>query len=237
MKSFTIPILFLALPFFAGAQTILLEENVAEAYDVSDYGKNLKHYHHFYIGFGFVISQPEGQAADIKYPDSGDFMLGFRYKRKLSDIFAAGIDIGFWNQQYKLRQKNSKTFPNSLLHEKEKMKFNNLGLEGYLRINFGRRGNSIGNFLDFGGYGNWAFSIKHSHKDKSEIAEGGAGAEQMRVVQKKLNYVEHFSYGVRVRLGLNRYVFYATYRFADLINQKFDYELPRVSAGFQISLH
>ncbi len=67
-------------------------------------------------------------------------------------FYAIGYDIHFSSMNYRLDQKSSsKIVPNNIKHDKEKLRFNNLGIELYNRFNVGRRGDRVGQFIDLGG--------------------------------------------------------------------------------------
>jgi hypothetical protein len=225
------------------SQSVLLEENV-KSYDLDKpkYGPNLRHFTHFYIGYGFIADKPRGNGIQIKHDFSHTITIGYRYKLKIFNFLAIGSDFNYYYMVYYLKQNSSKTVPNSVIHDKEKLKFNNLGAEAYLRINFGRRGNYIGKYIDFAAFYNWGFSIKHFYEDKVDDKTNPYMARVIRVTNRDLNYVEPFNYGVRARIGINRIVIAGTYRLSNLFTQSFrenvaDVELPRFSIGLQYGLH
>ena len=244
MKNRIIVFIFLIASFLnsANAQKILLEENIKFDYKKLLKGPNRKHFYHFYLDYGFFIGQSEGEGADINPSGSSTFAFGFRYKHKVLKYYALGYDISFFNTSYALGQDaDKKLIPNSIIHDLEKLKFNNLGIELYQRFNVDKRGNRIGKFFDMGVYGNWAFSVKHLTKDIYD-SNNAYHAGVIKTMNKKLDYVEHFNYGIRARLGVNRFVLSATYRMSDLFNEKFhndeiSAELPHFSIGLQLGLH
>jgi hypothetical protein len=227
----------------SSAQSVLIEENVKK-YDLDKptYGPNLRHFTHFYIGYGFIVDKPRGNGIQIQHDWSHTLIVGYRYKLKIFNFLAIGTDFNYYYMVYYLKQNSSKTVPNSILHDKEKLKFNNLGAEAWLRINFGRRGNYMGNFMDFGAFYNWGFSAKHFYQDRVDDKTNPYMAKVIRVTNRDLNYVEPFNYGVRARIGFNRFVIAGTYRLSNLFTQDFrdnvaDVELPRFSIGLQFGLH
>jgi len=225
------------ISFACKAQTVMLEQDVIKDTIPDKTGPNLKSFKHFCIGYGFVFGESEGSGATVKSFGSSDFQLGFRYKRRVSNFYALGYEITYRVTAYKLKQDSSKRFPNKILHEKEKFSQNNLGLSLYNRFNFGKRGNYVGNFIDIGAYGDWAFSSVVQTKDSYGVANA-YGARFIEQTHGNLIFVNPFNYGGLFRLGFNRYVLFATYRLSDLFKAKYNYpELPRITAGVQFGLH
>ena len=236
MKNVTLLVSTLLLINIAFSQTVLLEQDVNKDSIPPTFGPNLKHYGHMYVGLGWVLGQSDSAGADIITGSSTDFVVGYRYKRKLSNFYALGFDVNYGVTSFNLKQDSSKILPNQILHDKEKLNTNQLGLILYNRFNFGKRGNYLGRFLDLGAYGNWTFNVKHIYKDRHSIANS-ANASATKVINSGLLYTNPINYGVQARIGFNRYVFYGSYRLSDQFKSNFIYpELPRIIVGFQIGL-
>ena len=146
------------------------------------------------------------------------------------------------NTVYRIKQKEGKRFPNANIHDKETLRLNNLGFEIFQRINFGRRGNFVGKFIDMGLYYNWAFDVKHAYKDKIDQSNNPDMAKNTKIINRNLNYIDDFNYGLRARLGFNRSVLTFTYRLSDLFDKTFhnneiDIEMPRFTLGIQLGIH
>lgn len=233
-------LVLLALAFIATnlyGQEILLEQDVQKDTLQAKRGPNLKNYSHVYLGYGFVLGSPQAIGSAIRYGNSTDFNVGFRYKRKITNFYALGFDLGYGLTSYNLKQQEGKILPDTLFHESEKINFNHFGLMLYNRFNFGKRGNIIGNFIDIAAYGNYDFSIKHIYTERY-VNPNAANAHVTKVVNRRLIYTNPFNYGVQARLGFNRFVFYGSYRLSDQFKKEFMYpELPRLIVGLQIGLH
>ncbi|MDQ3193067.1 MAG: hypothetical protein M3Q58_15895 [Bacteroidota bacterium] len=218
-------------------QEILLEQNVQGDTIPPQRGPNLKHYSHLYFAYGFVFGPSQAAGSAIRYGNSTDFNVGYRYKRKISNFYALGFDFAYGVTSFNIDQQQGKTLPNNVFHDNEKINFNHLGVSLYNRFNFGKRGNIIGNFLDIGAYGNWEFIVKHIYTE-NYVSPNIANARFTRVINRQLNYTNPLNYGVQARLGFNRYAFYGSYRLSDKFKQEFMYpELPRFIIGLQIGLH
>lgn len=229
MKSlFTIILLLLSIAVFS--QDILLQQNVKADSIRPTYGPNLKNFFHGYIGVGFPFSTNE-ESGYTRPLASTNIVFGVRYKRKFTNYLAMGMDLGINSASYKIKQNESKTVPDNTINDKEKIQVNAMGSSAWLRINIGRRGNFIGNFLDLGVLGDWNFQKKH--KTTNTNADG----EKVKVSTTKLNYVENFSYGLLARMGINRYAITAKYRLSDIFDSSYEMpELPGLIVGFELGL-
>lgn len=220
---------------------MLLEQDVNADTVLPSSGPNMKNYTHSYFRYGFVAGSSDSAGADIKPGYSSEFAFGVRYKRRISNFYSLGFDVFYNTINYHLKQDSSKIFPNPVLHKKEKLAYNNFGLELYNRINVGKRGNILGNFVDIGGYGEWGSLIKHFYRDELAVAQTGASVRE--VTNKRLLYTSNLNYGAVARFGINRYVLYGKYRFSDIIKPGYlsqtglRYpELPRIIVGIEIGL-
>jgi hypothetical protein len=225
---FTIILLSLSLGAFS--QDILLQQNVKSDSIRPTYGPNLKNFFHGYVGIGFPFSTSE-ESGYTKPMASTNFDFGVRYKRRFTNYLAMGVDLGINSASYKLKQNDSKTVPDNTINDKEKIQVNAVESAAWLRINVGRRGNYIGNYLDLGAFGDWNFQKKH--KTTNTNSDG----EKIKVSTSKLKYVEDFSYGVLTRIGVGRYALTARYRLSDIFKSSYAMpELPRLIVGVEVGL-
>ena len=234
-------ILIILISKTVSGQTILLQEKVKDIdFKVPSQGPNYRHFGHLFLGFGFYIPEGGVYEIDTKATSTTSLELGWRYKLKLTNWLAIGTGIAYINDIFDIEQVDDKVVPTNIKHDKEKLRFNNVGTELYMRFNFGKRGNIIGRFLDIGTYWNWAFKVKHMYQDKgSNQPPYMAGLE--RVILNKLSYVEPFNYGVKARFGINRYVITASYRLNDLLTEEYrtatgEYYFPKLAVGLELGL-
>lgn len=227
-KLFTILFLLLSLSVFS--QEILLQQDVKADSIRPTRGPNLRNFTQGYIGFGFPVYTNEA----LNYTKPGtsiDFNFGLRYKRRITNYLAAGLDLGITTAAYKIKQKSPKTVPDTVVNDKEKIQISSLVGSGYMRINVGRRGNYIGNYLDLGAYAGWNFQKKHKTTNENEAGE------KIRETTTKLKYVENFSYGLLARIGISRYALTASYRLSDIFKTSYAIpELPRLMVGVEVGL-
>lgn len=238
-KYFVLSCLLVSCLSFARAQEVLLKQDVKDATQTGNFGPNQKYYLHAFVGYGFIVGAAEEKTSRINYGYSHDWQIGLRFKFKVAEFYALGLDATLNPQTYYLKQKEPKNLPDTNLHGTEKLRLTNVGLGFFNRFNFDKRGDYMGNFLDLGIFGNWLPVSTHIYHDEFEDTDV-PGASQATVKLKNLNYLTNFNYGVTARVGFNRYVFYATHRLSDLFNaeQGKDFaELPRTVIGFELGLH
>ncbi len=225
---FSIILVLLSIEVFS--QDILLQQNVKADSIRPTYGPNLKNYMHGFVGLGFPFYTNEG----LNYTKPGasiNFDFGVRYKRKVTNFLAMGIDLGLNTASYKIKQNDSKTVPDNVINDKEKIQVNSIVSAAWLRINIGRRGNFIGNYLDLGAYGGWNFQKKHKTTNTNN------DGEKIKVSTSKLKYIESFSDGIMARIGTSQYSLTANYRLSDLFKSSYAMpELPRLIIGVEVGL-
>jgi hypothetical protein len=212
------------------SQEILFSQDVKSDTVIPTKGPNLKNFVHPYFAFSFPFFTNE----DVKFikPWSSSIVdFGYRYKRKLSKNLAVGLDLSVNWASYKIKQEDGKFIPDSTKNDKEKLQVNSLSPAVYARINVGKRGNFIGNYLDLGGFFSWNWKTMH------KTTNTDTDDQKVQVHVSNLQYMEKISYGVLARIGTNRYAFTARYRMSDLFTESFNKpELPRLSVGFEIGL-
>jgi len=222
------------------SQETLVHDDVAGDTIIPERGQNLKKYSHFYYNVGWYAGDSEGYGAEIKYGKSFNTSFGFRYKRKLAKFYSIGYDFNYTYAVYSIKQDSLKIFPNPTIHGRENLVYNNLGLELYNRFSFGKRGNYIKYYLDFGVYGTYGVSnyIKQVDKFESPNAEN---AKKIKSKQQNLTFIYPYNYGIRARIGYNKFAITGTYRLSNLFKDNYEGtvyyypELPRYSIGIEVS--
>ena len=235
--------LSLLFAFSASAQSfrkgaVLLTYDAEDDSTFTEYGQNEKKFWHAFTGYGLVVGEADGPGADLEIYGSSQFIFGVRHKRKLNNLLAVGYEFGWSHRAYRLKQDSSKVFVTPTLHDQEKVVYDGAFLGAYLRINFGKRGNFIGNYLDLGAYAEGHAWTKHVTFDKHDVATAG-GASNSKVVNRGLVWAEPYRYGVIARVGFNKLTFYGDYRLSDLIksdNANLYPELSRITVGIQLGM-
>lgn len=222
--------------FKISSQTLLLEKNVKDNAYSHKKGPNMKRFSHIYFGYEFFAGNSDDKGAEIIYGLSSCINIGYRYKFKIFEFYSIGFNTSYSFKKYVIKQETDKILPNSILHDKEKIRFNNAELEFYNRFNIGKRGNIIGKYLDIGLFGNWAFAINHLTKDK--VNDEDNKAELAIIKYHNLLYTKRFFYGFSTRLGINRLAISAEYRLSDLFKKEYQLpELPRFCIGLELALY
>ncbi len=239
-----IKILLFAISLIIGeisvSQTVLMHEKISDYdFDVPKRGPNFRHFTHLFLGFSFYIPERKQNEIDCVYGATTAFSVGYRYKFKVTNFFALGASLSYTNDIFSIKQNKEKTFPNAVQHRQEKMRFNSLGSDVFMRFNIGKRGNVIGRFIDIGAYYNWVFVARHVYKDHTRTKQTSTRSSgKQKVVLSDLDYITRFHYGIKGRIGINRFVLTATYRLNELLNDKCSpIFLPRLNAGLEIGLH
>jgi hypothetical protein len=222
-------LLFLSLGGYS--QRVVISEDLRSRDEIPEFGMNRKHFRHLYTGFHFAAGKPDGPGAQIRYGRSWAFDYGLRYKRRFNNTFSAGYDVAVKRSSFSIRQQDGKLVPYPTAHEKEKLVFLTGEIGLYTRINYGRRGDFIGRFIDFGAYGDWYFNVRH-------VAFDEVGPERIRTRRVGMEYHERLGYGLLVRLGFNNIVGKGTYRMSGLFRPESGLpELPRFTVGLEMGLH
>lgn len=223
---FIVSIIAFSLHLFS--QNPVLSEDVDLNIEKPKFGENRKHFTQFYASLGAILGKSEGDIMEVNSWKSSYFDLGFRYKLRLFEYNAVGFQIYYNYYSFRLKYESEFELP-IIVHDKDKIRTSNFGLGIYDRINFGKRGDHLGKYLDLGAYGEIALSRIHYYKQKQ------TKGEVLKAELSKLNALEKLNYGVFANIGFNKYVIFGKYRLSDMISDKtrFD-EMPRLVIGLQI---
>lgn len=231
MRKGILLLLIMAAAGMATAQTVILDVEPDLDSISNKFGPNRTHFVHLFLGYGVNLGSQD-PAARIRLGSSNIFQVGLRYKLKFSNTLSAVADIGLQNLTYDLVQEKGKLVPDTVLHDRERYFTQNFQLSGYFRINFGERGDRIGNFIDLGG--GFLARLRRQYDTRDELPNG----EIKEVQLTKLNVITPIQYFTELRLGLNRWTFFATRRMTPFFTDETGYpELPHYTVGIQFGLH
>jgi len=224
--------LFLAICLFGlhlNAQEVAFEKEPAIDSLIPRSGPNYAHYLHTYLGLGMAIDGGEKGAQVIQPHFFDEWHFGIRYKRKLNNVFALGTAMEYNNTQFTMRQNAQKVLPDTLHYKKQRMVFHKARLELFFRINYDkRRGNSLGNYLDLGAFGDFTFAHVQYNKFKNP------DNTLTKAKTSGFTYFNRLGYGLRFRAGFNLWSVYAQYRLSDQFYPSRNLpELPRFTAGLE----
>ncbi len=220
------------------SQSVVLSKNVDEQY-TGNHGPNMRHYGYLYSGIGLVVNTPADDTP-VRILGSEEYTTGYRYKLKLLSFYALGLDVSYIHTRYsydldaldRFNPSNPLTFED---HEKRHVLVNNsITLEVYQRINIGKRGNILGNYIDLGIAGSWNHTVKEiivkSYDDNQYLGSS-------RRVNRGLDIHEPFSYGLTARIGRNKFAIYGKYRLSDYFNNTYNIpEIPRLRIGLELGV-
>ena len=218
----------------AQAQRPLLSTDVAVDTARQTYGPNRRHFRHLYVAYLPVLGQA-GRGAQLRPWASAELAVGLREKLQLLGPLAIGADVRYVFVRYGLAQKADKVLPDARLHHREALLLHRIDLEGWARLRFGRRGNTVGHYLDLGGWGGWVAATAHHTEDEPNNAR----AKRISTTETGLPYLRRWSYGVGGRLGSQRIALTARYRLSDTFRPAWMGvypELPRWLVGVEIGV-
>jgi len=153
---------------------------------------------------GFVTGGNKN--APIKYLNSREFIIGFGNDSRICNWNRIGMDFYYKSTGYYLAQNKGKIFPDTLMHDAQKVSLQNFGGLIYDRFIFtkGYHGQVA---LDLGFNFDWTFNTREVSWDNSS---------DVKTIDRNLVFFHHGNYGVMARLVLARTVsFYCSYRLSN----------------------
>lgn len=228
---------FFLLVIPAGAQRVLLEERVDTSGVIPRQGPNRFFFAH---GLGRIglLTGPQEYGMQTNWW-SASITYGARMKFKLWSWDALVVDFGYHFDNYSLRKKQPSLppfYPHD--HQRARLGVNNLTFAFCDRINFGRRGNVMGTWLDLGVYGDWAFHSAYVYVDQyysSTSPYGGRFKAKTHVT--RLPYLAGLNYGFTAHFGNDSYGIFVNYRVNDFITNPGAgtnyHDLPRLMIGIE----
>ncbi|MCI1187419.1 hypothetical protein MON38_08300 [Hymenobacter sp. DH14] len=220
-------------PVVAQAQQVLVQANVADDTVKTTFGPNRRWFGHGYVALGLVAGPAEAGARLRDGLTSLEARVGGRLKLRLSQSVALCGDLAYAFLRYDLAQEAGKLVPAPTLHQRESLALHQVVSEVALRLNFGRRGNAVGSYLDLLAGGSWAAATRHRTED---VPAPGIGS--VETTESGLPYLRRFGGSAGARLGFDRYALAARYRFSPAFASSYAAwpELPRWVIGVEVGL-
>jgi hypothetical protein len=163
-----------------------------------------------------------------------------RTKAKICSWNALVLDFGYRCDRYGIGKNDASGIPGfGNAHKRERLSLHNMSFALCDRINFGRRGNILGIYTDFGFYGDLLFRGAHLMVDEyydsnSEFAERTIE----RTKQTHLPFLSRFNYGFTARFGWEWGSIFAMYRINELVVDRPPItvysDFPRLTAGVEM---
>lgn len=203
----------LLLPGAARAQQVLLRAEVADDTLTALMGPNRLYFGHFYAAGGWVAGASALGAPGRAGFSSMEGQLGGRLKRRFTQTVALVADVRYAYLRYSFDQTAAKTFPSTGLHRAERLALHQVQAEIGLRLNAGRRGNTVGSYLDLLAWGGWVAATSRTTDDNPP--PGGAAA--VSTTETGLPYLRRWTGGAGIRLGFDRYALMARRRLVNAL--------------------
>ncbi len=167
------------------------------------------HMNDAYMGFGYVAG-PEHAGARVKYGRSREFDWGYGGGYKFCKWNGIGMDVYYKSTDFFLEPDADKVLPNPIIHDAEKLSFNNLGGLVFDRFYFGKF------FLDGGFYYDWIFWNRHVTWDNYSNGDN-ASSSSTKTIDRNLSFIKSTDYGLQFKLGTkNGVALYFNYRLSNL---------------------
>jgi hypothetical protein len=169
---------------------------------------------------------------------SGSIEYGVRGKLKLWSWEALVMDAGYRYDRYSMRKDTPKLIPlDPTIHQRERISDHNFSGSFCDRINFGKRGNVMGSWLDFGVYADWSFRTSNVYVDQHYDSNSPSGYRYKNKTKiTRLPYMEKTNYGLTVRFGGDYGGVFAEWRMNNIIKKNYttgDRDLPKLTIGIE----
>jgi hypothetical protein len=216
-------VLLMLITLTASAQTVELEQDVDSDTVISKFGRNRQHFVSTVMGLGYYIGNVDHDSIQLRDNRSSRFTYGVYYKYKASKAYSLVASVNYGYSEFNFITPEDVKYDRLILGD-----FN---AEVGNRINFGKRGNRIGNYFEVTISGDYIFRTKEERKQT--IDNPAVPYKVLKTDRVGLNYVEPFNYTVHARLGFNKFVLAADYRLSDVTNEKLDVDLPPLTVGLR----
>jgi hypothetical protein len=216
---------------------ILLTRDVDTTGEIPFYGPNRLFFAHGLAQLGGKPG-PQYYGAQTNWW-SYSLEYGLRMKLKLWSWESLTMDIGYRYDRFSLRMDTPRLAPlDNTHHQREKISLHNFSGAFCERINFGKRGNVMGTWLDIGVYGDWAFRTGDVYVDQHYDSNSPSGYRyKSKTKINRLPYMEKINYGFTARLGGDYVGIFAMWRWNDLIKQSYtssERDLPKLTIGIEV---
>jgi hypothetical protein len=234
-------ILFVFCIVFSGnlcAQRILVEESPDTSTEVPMYGPNRTVYFHQLVKLG-VFAPPYDEGLVLN-PWCTSVSYELRTKAKICSWNSLILDFGYRCDRFSIATKSAQAIPFFGYDiKRERISLHNLSFDLCDRINFGRRGNILGIYLDYGFYGDYLFRSSNLRVEEYYDSNSPSGHHVIsKSKETRLDYINQLNYGLTARMGWEWGSFYGMYRITDLINDPDPFthwpDLPKLVVGVEM---
>lgn len=211
----------------SNAQTVLMEQDVNEDTLISKWGPNKLHYESGYMAYYMPVGNVMGSDS-VSLKDGASLMVdyGMYGKIRVSQLYSLVGEMG-----YRLNTFSFKNDDKNVRYQRLVASNVHLGL--FNRFNFDlKRGNVLGNYLEFGASADYAYATKSKIKRKAEDTDS---YQSTKLVVSGPTYINRFNYYAEAHLGFGAFVITGSYRFSDFLNKDMTgYNMPRLNLGLRI---
>lgn len=220
-----------------GTNHLLLKREVDTSGTISKFGPNRLFYASFNSHLG-LMPGPQVYGAQTNWW-STSLSYGLRMKLKLFYWNALVMDINYRYDRYSIRQNTPKLAPLiTTPHTRERISLHNFSVSFCDRVNFKRRGDVLGNWIDFGVYADNVFRSTNVFVDSHYDSNSPSGYRfKTKTKITKLPYIETINYGLTVRIGGEKQYLFVQYRMNDLFNYDSpnNRDLPKMIIGIGVT--
>ncbi len=218
------------------ARFTLVDHDVDTTGAIPKFGPNRLFFAH---GLGQIGEKPGPQSLGLQTNWwTGSIAYAARGKLKLWSWDALVMDFGYRYDRYSMRMNTPKLLPlDATKHERERISVHNLSGAICDRINFGRRGNVMGTWLDLGVYGDWGFRTTDVFVDQHYSSTSLFGYRfKSKTRETRLPYMEKMNYGLTARVGGDYVGIFAQWRMNNIIKSSYtinNIDLPKLTLGIE----
>lgn len=200
----------------------LISTTVDTSGNISKFGPNRLFFMHVFGQLG-VMPLPQIYGSQTNWW-SWSFAYGVRSKLKLFYWNAIVLDATYRYDRFGIRQNTVKLTPlTTERHVRERISLHNFSVTACDRINFRRRGNVLGIWLDLGVYADNILRSTNVFLDEHYDSNSTTGYHyKTKTTIARLAYIEKINYGFTVRTGGEFTSFFIQYR----MNKLFSVDTP-----------
>lgn len=228
MKKISIVLTLLtSLSFASVAQSTMMEQDVNQDTIIEKRGPNRLYFTSSYISAGSILGKSTADSSiDMANGKSWEFKYGISFKIRANNFYSVVLNTDYSRQSFFYEPENKKI-------RYDKLILNNYGIGVMNRFNFGKRGNRVGNYLEIGASGQYAFMTRKKILTENDSTD----YKNLKVSFSAPNFVNRLNYYGDVRLGFGHYVVFGRYLLSDILNDKAKgAQLPALTVGFMYDI-
>ncbi len=219
------------------AQRILVHEAPDTSAEIPSFGPNRAIFYYPLIKMGLFA--PVYDKGMYLNPWCTSFSYELRTKAKICKWNSLVLDVGYRCDRFSIKENPDHTIPFfGTQCKRSRLSSHNVTFTLCDRINFGRRANIQGIYLDLGFYGDYVFRSSHYTVYEYYDSNSTSGDHVESTVRAtKLPYINRLNYGFKASFGWEWGSFYGMYRMTDLIQDPNIYtpwpDMPKLSLGME----